>query len=234
MPAEIPPHVIAAIAFVGRGGGAIKTLGGFKKSLHSVPDAANAATNAFLGKICAGELAEESERLFQEVRTALGYKRKDVSLSVTGPLATLTAKDFSVELLYAIEEQEPSRYRTTITLRELHDLDLSRTEGFGRVFAGKFSEIEFSLAKGARVEAVIDAIEGLDGENGLAVDYPSDYSDCTIKVEGVDARVRCTGGSLDVIFARAGTPAELIAAFATVREAFQISKVLSGLIDGPR
>jgi hypothetical protein len=46
------------ILFTGRGGGAVKQLAGFKKSHHSVPDAANATTNAFLGKLCAGELAE--------------------------------------------------------------------------------------------------------------------------------------------------------------------------------
>ncbi len=230
MSAELPSHVVAAIAFVGRGGGLVKTLGGFRKAQHTVPDAANATTNAFLAKICAAELAEEAERLFQDVRTGLEYKRKDVSLNVTSPLANLAAKNFSLELLYALDDAEPARYRVTTTLRDLTDVALARTEAFGRVFAGRFSEIEFALRKGARVEAVIDAIEALDGANGLAVDYPSDCRDCLIRVAGVDAQVRCTGAALDVIFARAGGPAELIDAFTAVREAFQISKVLSGLI----
>jgi hypothetical protein len=230
--AELPSHVVAAISFVGRGGGPIKLLGGFKKSQHSVPDAANAATNAFLAKICASELAAEAETLFQEVRTGLAYKRKDVSLSVTSPFATLAAKDFSVELVYAVDEADPARYRLTTTLRDLHAVALGRSEAFGRIFAGRFSEIEFALKKGARVEAVIDAIEALDDENGLRVDYPSDYGHCMISVEGVDAQVRCSGMALEVIFPRAGAPAELIDAFAVVRDAFQISKVLSGLIGG--
>jgi hypothetical protein len=230
MSAELPSRVVAAIAFVGRGGGPVKTLSGFRKPQHSVPDAANATTNAFLAKICATELAEEAERLFQDVRTGLAYKRKDVSLNVASPVATLAAKDFSVEIGYALDETDPARYLVTTTLRELHDAALARTEPFARVFAGKFSEIEFALQKGARVEAVIDAIEALNGENGLAVDYPSDCRDCTIRVEGVDAQVRCTGATLDVIFPRGGGPAELIDAFAAVRDAFQISKVLSGLI----
>lgn len=232
MPTELPSTIVAAINFVGRGGGAVKTLGGFRKAQHSVPDAANAATNAFLAKICASELAEEAERLFQEVRTGLGYKRKDVSLSVTSPFATLAAKDFSVELVYALDEADPGRYRVTTTLRELTDAELSRTEAFGGIFAGRFSEIEFALKKSARVEAVIDAIEALDGEDGLGVDYPSDYAHCVIRVDGVDAQVRCTGAALEVVFPRAGAPAELIDAFAEVRDAFQISKVLSGLIGG--
>lgn len=230
MAEPLPSRVIAAIAFVGRSGGAVKALAGFKKGRHTLPDAANATTNAFLGKICEPELADEAEKLFQAVRAALDYKRKDLTLSVASPLAVLTAKDFVVEIAYALEERDPGRYDVTTTLRELRDGDVARREEFARVFAGRFSEIAFALNKGARVEAVIDAIEALDGEGGMSVRYPSDYRDCTIAVSGVDAEVRCTGGSLEVVFPRGGAPAELIDAFAAVREAFQISKALRGLI----
>ena len=230
MPVELPSRVIASIAFVGRAGGPVKTLAGFKKSHHTLPDAANAVTNAFLGKICAGELADEAEKFFQEVRAGLGYKRKDVVLSLASPLAVLTARDFTLEIFFALEERDAARYAVTTTLRDLCDGGLAQREEFARIFAGKFAEISFALKKGARVEAVIDAIEALDGEGGLSVRYPSDYRDCAIRVDGVDAEVRCTGATLEVVFPRSGSPAELIAAFAAVREAFQISKALSGLI----
>lgn len=228
--AELPSSVVAAISFVGRGGGQVKTLGGFKKGHHSVPDAANATTTAFLAKICAPELGDEAEALFQEVRAGLGYKRKEIALSLASPLAVLSAKDFVVEILYALEERDPARYAVTTTLRELRNAELARGEPFARIFGGKFSEISFSLKKGVRVEAVIDVIEALDGEGGLSVVFPSDCRECTIRVTGVDAEVRCTGDALEVTFPRGGSPAELIDAFTAVRGAFQISKTLSGLI----
>ncbi len=230
MAAELPERIVTSLAFTGRGGGAVKQLAGFKKSHHSVPDAANATTNAFLGKICETELAEEAERLFQEVRTGLEYKRKDIALTVTSPLAVLTAKDFAVEMLYALEETDPARYAVTTTLRDLRDLETAQRPEFARIMAGKFTEITLGLKKGVRVEAVIDAIEALDGEGGIGVEYPSDCRECTVRVEGVDAAVRCTGMSLEIVFARGGGPAELLAAFAAVREAFQISKALAGMI----
>jgi hypothetical protein len=229
-PDELPSRVVAGISFVGRAGGFVKGLSGFKKGHHSVPDAANAATNAFLGKICERELADEAEKLFQDLRAGLGYKRKEFALSVTSPLAMLGAKDFTVEIYYALEEREPARYAVTTTLRGLMSAGLARTEAFARIFSGRFSEISFVLKKGANVEAVIDAIEELDRDDGLTVTYPSDYRDCTVSVEGVDATVRCTGPMLEIVFPRAGGPAELIEAFAAVREAFRISKGLSGLI----
>lgn len=208
----------------------MKSLAGFRKGRHTVPDAANVATNAFLGRLCASELAEEAEQWFQRVRGALGYKRRELSLGMTSPMATLVARDFTLELCYALEEHDPGRYVTTTILRDLRDAALARTDPFAGLFAGRFNEISFALRKAARVEAIIDAIEALDGERGMAVSYPSDCHECVISVEGVDAQVRCTGSALDLVFRRAGAPAELIDAFAEVREAFQISKPLAGLI----
>ncbi len=226
----LPSSIIAGIAFLGRGGGAVKALGGFRKAHHTVPDAANATTNAFLAKICAAELAADAEALFQSARAALGYRRKDLALSVASPLAVLTAKDFTVEIAYALEEADPARYAITTTLHSLKNAELARTPEFAGVFAARFTEISFALKKGARVEAVIDAIEALDREGGMAVSYPSDCRECEIAVEGVDARVRCTGATLDIVFPRAGAPAELMDGFAAVCDAFQISKALSGLL----
>ncbi len=229
-PDELPSRVVAGISFVGRGGGWVKDLAGFRKGHHTLPDAANATTNAFLGKICERELTDEAEKLFQDLRVALDYKRKDIGLSVTSPLAMLGSKDFSVEIFYALEEREPARFAVTTTLRGVMNAALLRSGAFEKIFAGRFTEISFALKKGAPVESVIDAIEELDGSDGLAVTYPSDYRDCTIAVEGVDAVVRFTGSTLEIVFPRAGGPAELIVAFAAVREAFRISKGLSGLI----
>lgn len=230
MTGALPSAIIAGISFTGRSGGTVKTLGGFKKGHHTVPDAANAVTNAFLGKVCVGELDEQAEVLFQKVRAGLGYKRKDAALALIAPLAVLTARDFTVEIAYALEESDPARYAVTQTLHSLRNGDLAQTEEFAAIFAAAFTEISFTLKQGARVEAVIDAIEALEGEGGLAVDYPADCRECLIRVTGIEARVRCTGGTLDMVFPRAGSPRELMAGFAAVRSAFAVSRTLAGMI----
>ena len=227
---ELPSRVVADILFIGRSGGLVKALRGFRKTHHSVPDAANATTNAFLARIAEPELAEEAEKLFQAARGAMAYKRKDVSLSVSPPVATLSARDFEVEIAYALEDREPSRYAVTTSLRGLRSAEMARSEAVATVFAGMFSEISFALKKGVSVEAVIDAVEALDGDGGLRVNFPSDCAECTIRVDEVEPEVRCTGATLEMVFPRGGSPRELIEAFAAVREAFQISKVLAGLI----
>lgn len=208
----------------------MKALAGFKKGHHTVPDAANATTNAFLGKICEAELTQQAEALFQRVRSGLGYKRRDVALAVSSPSAVLSAKDFTVEILYELEEAAPARYTATTVLRGLRNAELARTEEFSSIFSRMFAEIRFELKKGVRVEAVIDVIEGLEDADGLAVTYPSDCRECTIGVAGVEAQVRCTGSALEIVFPRPGAPGELLEKFGEIRTAFGISRELGGLI----
>lgn len=236
--ADDPKSFISQVSLVGRSGGAFKSLHGFDKSRHTVPDAVNNATSGFLAKLCAHELAEEAEGFFQRTKDALSYKRKDFSLDVTSPLAVLSAKDFTLEIGYALDDADPSSYAITRTLHSIKNGELVRVAEFNELFAGQFSAISFALKKGVRVEAVIDAVEGLEPDEEdpdaarLRVDYPSDCRDCTLTMEGVDASVVCDGATLEMRFSRNGSPRELVEAFAAVRKAFALTKdrALAGLL----
>lgn len=223
---------VSRISFVGRGGGAVKNLGGFRKQHHTVPDAVNAATSAFLAKLCAGELAEEGEALFQRVRAAFGYKRAEVALEVASPTAVLTAREFVYELGYALAESEPTEFVVTRTLHSLATPDVLERAELEELFAGAFGGIVFGLGKGVRVDAVIDAIEALPDDAALTVNYPSSCAHCVLSVDGVAAEVICDGTTLEMRFARNGSPRELAREFMAVRAAFALTKnrVLAGLI----
>ena len=223
---------VTQISLVGRGRGLVKTLAGFRKQHHTVPDSINAATTAFLGKLCAGELATESEQFYQRTKSALGYKRTDLALEVTSPTAVLTAKDFTLEIAYALEKDDPASYGVVRTLHSLRQGELVDRPEFDALFAATFSGIVFALAKSVRVEAVIDAVEARAGRDGLTVTYPSDCRHCALAVDGVGAEVTCDGATLEMRFPRPGSPRELIIAFAAVRSAFVLTKdkVLTGLL----
>ena len=207
-------------------------MAGFKKQHHTVPDAVSAATTAFLGKLCTGELAAEGEQFFQRTKAAMGYLRKDLTLEVTSPQAVLTAKDFTLEIAYALQQSDPSGYAVTRTLHSLGSGELVGLPEFNELFAAVFGGIVFGLTKGARVEAVIDAIEARGGQGGLTVSYPSDCRHCLLAVEGVSAEVLCDGATLEMRFPRNGSPRELVESFAAVRSAFALTKdrVLAGLL----
>ncbi len=230
--ADHPHQFVSRISLVSRSHGKVKTLAGFKKQHHTVPDAVSAATTAFLGKLCAGELAAESEQFFQRTKEAMGYLRKDLALEVTSPSAVLTAKDFTLEIAYALQSADPADYEITRTLHSLRSGELASVPEFNDLFAALFGGIVFGLTKGARVEAVIDAVEEKGGAGGLTVSYPSDYRHCVLAVEGVAAEVICDGATLEMRFPRNGSPKELVETFAAVRSAFALTKdrVLAGLL----
>jgi hypothetical protein len=231
-PAEPPQSFVSRLSLVGRRSGRVKALAGFKKQHHTVPDAVNAATSAFLGKLCASELAAEGEQWFQRTKTAFGYKRAELTLEVASPTAVLAAKDFTLEIVYALEAADPAGYGVTHTLHSLSGGELVDRAEFDGLFAGMFEGMVFGLTKGARVEAVIDAVEAQAGKGGLTVSYPSDCRHCVLAVAGVAAEVVCDGATLEMRFPRPGSPRELVAAFAAVRSAFALSKdrVLAGLL----
>lgn len=223
---------MSRISFVGRSGGAVKNLGGFRKQHHTLPDAVNAATSAFLAKLCAGELAEEGEAMFQRVRVAFGYKRAELSLDVATPHAVLTARDFVFEIGYALAEIEPTEFVVTRTLHSVASPDVLERAELEELFASAFGGIVFDLGKGVRVDAVIDAIEALPNDAALRVDYPSSCAHCVLSVDGVAAEVICDGSTLEMRFARNGSPRELAREFLAVRAAFALTRnrVLAGLI----
>lgn len=230
--ADDPRTFISQLSLTGRSGGRVRVLAGFRKAVHTEPDAVNPATQAFLARLCAAELAAEGEAFFQRTRAALGYRRRDLTLDVASPAAVLTARDFTLEIAYALEAGDPAAYTVTRTLHSLRSGDLVRTAEFDGLFAGLFSAIVFTLTKGVRVDAVVDVVEGLEDAAGLTVDYPSDCRHCVLSVEGVSAQVVCDGATLEMRFARGGSPRELVEDFEAVRRAFALTKnrVLAGLI----
>lgn len=223
---------VGSLRFVGQTTGPVKTLRGFRKGQHTLPDAVTPATIAFLGKLCADELQEEAETLFQKARTACSYKRKDLALDLAPGQAVLAARDFSVEISYAFDDGDPATYRRRWTLDGVRELAFLRGDPCADLFSGRFSELVFGLTKGAPVESVIDAVEDLDEPDRLRVDYPSDCAHCLLSVEGVDAQVRFDGAELAMVFPRTGAPAELLDGFLAVRSAFSLTKsaALSGLL----
>jgi hypothetical protein len=228
---DFSPTTLAALHLSGRTGGAVKRLRGFRKDRHTVPDAVNAATQTFFARLCADEVTEEGEQWFQRTKTALGYKRRDLTLTLGPASALLTARDFALESTWTLDAGDPGSYVVTRTLRSFHAAEFVLGPGCHEVFAGTFTEIVFTLARGVSVEAVIDAVEALP-DTTLTVRYPATCAECTLAVPGVDAMVRCTGATVELVFSHAGSPRELIEAFGRVRSAFRLTEdaSLAGLL----
>ncbi len=221
--AKATDPVVSRLSFQARSGGRVKLLPGFDKLRHTLPDAVNNATTGFLAKLCLKELEADAESLFQRARTGFGYKRREISLSITSPTAELTTIDFVLEFAFALDEATPSDWVLTRTLHPKCSADFLGRPECDALFAATFSSLVFTLEKGANVEAVIDAIEAASADRGLGVAYPSDCEHCDITAEDVDAAIHFTGATLEMVFPRNGSPRELLEGFLALRHRFRLA-----------
>ena len=102
--------VFQAISLAGRQDGLVKRLAGFDKSRHTVPKYVSDRASEFLGRLCEEELSEWADDLFRDMRHAMNYKRRDMSLDCENGLARLVAKDFVLERRYSLVEESPQYY----------------------------------------------------------------------------------------------------------------------------
>ena len=128
-----------------------------------------------------------------------------------------------MEIHYALREEDPSEYAVTRSLHSIRSADFLFTAECDALFPRIFSEVVFTLAKGASVEDVIDAIEGLK-DSPLEVAYPSDCGNCTLSLPDVAAQVRFDGGELAMIFDAPAPPSHLWTQFLELRNAFALTK----------
>ena len=222
---EFSPTTLAALSLSGSTSGLVKHLRGFRKDRHTVPDAVNAATQAFFARLCADELAEEAETWFQRAKDAFAYKRREIALELGSATSLLAARDFTFEITWALDERDPGTYAVTRVLRNFREPEFILGEACQDLFASTFSRIVFTLARGVAVEDVIDAVEALPTtETVMQVRYRANCSECTLSVPNVDAEVRCTGASLEMVFPRVGSPRTLLESFRDVRSAIRLTQ----------
>ncbi|MBL4575287.1 MAG: hypothetical protein JKY51_04200 [Opitutaceae bacterium] len=208
--------VFASVSFKGARHGQVRTLSGFKKGIHTVPDIANETTNRFLAKICESELSQEGEALYQRLRTGLGYKRRDLTLTVEPPFALLHGKEFSLEIMYDLEREAPSIYQIFTTLSGLSCVDILTKDVFNEICAGLFDRFTFALTQTVKVEDVIDAIEAFP-RPGIKVAYPSDCLECSVSLEGFLGHIQCTTHSLDIVLPSKSSPQAFLEGFEALR-----------------
>ncbi|MCC5838967.1 MAG: hypothetical protein JJT96_02495 [Opitutales bacterium] len=219
----LPEGQLARLVLEGVQSGEVRRLPGFRKGLHTVPDRVTPTTEAFLGKLCAPELEGEGEALFREARATFGYKRRDLSFSVSGPTGMLAARHFTLEKTYALDPSDPSLYLLTHRLAQLRGADPDLPAKLDALFPALFSTLLFPLDEAVSVEGLIDGVEALDENSPLTVDYPPDCRECTIRVPGVAAEAICNGHSLALRFPGLHGPTEIFTAFGQVRSAFLAS-----------
>lgn len=211
-------RLIRNLSFVGQYQGLVKRMNGFDKSRHTPPKFASDRAQQFLARLAEPELAEWGEELFTALREGMGYRRKDISLSIENGSARIEAKDFTLERRYELFQNEPESYWVETELREAGSSDLLEEGGFNEAVGPQFERLRCVFQRETKVEEVIDGIEEADSSS-VSVDYPSTCEHCEARIEGLDAVFRFDAATLEIRFPSFGMPRQLIGAYQSMADA---------------
>jgi hypothetical protein len=197
----------------------IRSLSGFVKGFHRVPERVSSAAESFVEKISQKEIEEEVEEVHGEIRSHMKYKRKDMIVD-TGHIVT---PDFEFWVETHQDSEDPSQ---AIISRRLTNISpkIIDDDGFNQVFESSFEDITFEFKEELDIEDLIDQLEELNAKN-IEIDYPADSSYCDLTIEDSELKIRITGNGVTVHAPEATAPKKLVQSFMSIQKALAGSPV---------
>lgn len=218
------------VHLVGTKPGNVKNLLGFRKGFHKVP--AMLPDTMFerqFPAMAATDLERAARELFDKLRAARSYKRKEINLNVDSPNATLTTSDFTLDVAYEPDPADPGDFRLTHDVHSIRDITVFADEKLNEALGGLFNRVLFAFPSPVNVEDVIDELEDTPG-GAANLRYPPDASECTVRLPGFIGEVRVTARTLEVISPAGTSPAELVKTFVGATEILAKNPSLEKLI----
>lgn len=218
------------VHLVGSKPGNVKNLLGFRKGFHKVPAMLpDAMFERQFPAIAAADLERLATDLFNKLRAARGYKRKEINLNVDSPNATLTTADFTLDLAFSPDPADPGDYRLDHDLHTIRDINVLADTALNDTLGGLFNRVLLTFPTPVNVEDVIDELEETPG-GAANLRYPPDASECTARLPGFVGEVRVTARALEVISPAGTSPAELVKTFVGATEVLAKNPSLEKLI----
>ncbi|MFO8027207.1 MAG: hypothetical protein R6U56_06060 [Opitutales bacterium] len=167
--------------------GRIRRLKGFRKC-HQVPDLQYEAAQDFVRKVGAEDVKLLADRIYNDIREAFGYKRKEFDYSCHEGLAEIQTPDFSAQLRIDQCPDDPKYYVLTTELTELHNEAIARNPALHACFNNHCDVLTVIFPTGINVEDKIDAIEDLPALAGC-LSYEPDGSRFELRLPDLDLRI---------------------------------------------
>ena len=225
-----PTAEVRNVHLLGSKPGNVKNLPGFRKGFHKVPATLpDTMYERQFGAMAEPDLDRLARDLFERLRAGRGYKRKEINLNLGSPNATLTTTDFTLDLLYTLDADDPGDCLLTHDLHTIRDIGAFADGSLNEVFAGVFNRVSFSFAQSIDMEDLIDELEDAPG-GAASLRYPPDCSECVIQLPGFMGTVRVTARELEVVSPAGASPAELVKAFVDASAVLAANPTLERLI----
>ena len=210
-------------AFVGMQYGAIKSLSGFKRNVHTVPDSANPAAQRFVSNISDAELKKHTDQVLSSLRNHLGYGIKDVTRSFSGSSASLKTTDFDVNIDITQDQEEPDTYSIRTEVTNFRNPPIVGSPEFNKAVSRFVDTMELQLPSKFDVEEVIARLEKSTLKDLVEIDYTSDLSNVEIQFLETGVLLRFKNGICEVTTEKKTNPLGLLEAVGKTQAALVTS-----------
>ncbi len=194
--------------------GEVKSLPGFKKGFHRVPNSQHKSADSFIKDCGAKIVNDEIHEIADQIKEKLNYKRKELEVSPEGSTRSINTPDFTYSMEIYQSDEDPGDY---ILLRKLEGFSNSSAileDELNSIFSNYFEKLEFDLPNSINVKKLIDRIEGFDDDSPISVNYNhADTSTCTVSIDGLDYDIVVAADTVSIVSNYQTSPVNLIIAY---------------------
>lgn len=200
---------LKSVDLIGRRGGAIRELSGFKKRYHRVPDSVNSHTQSFVEGIASDDLEQEATEIHDKIKANFKYKRKEIRFDIDGASAVISTKDFDLNIHYTQDTDDATAYIIEYQINNIKDPDALLNDGLQKILDRRFDQVRFLIDGSINLKEMIDAIEAEEPER-LELEYPTDCSSLTISMVDCDWKLLITSHGVSIVNNYLESPSKML------------------------
>lgn len=172
---------------VGSVDGRVRKLGSYQKH-HHVPDSHSEAAQTFVRQAGHPDVKDAADRLYADIRSLFGYKRRAFDYSCEAGCAWIKTPDFDLQIRVDQSAVDPRNYTLSTEIVALHTDAIAADDRFHACFTHHCDRLVVEFAAPIQLEDKIDAIEDIP-ELAEALTYEPDGSAFELKLPDLDLRI---------------------------------------------
>jgi hypothetical protein len=141
--------------------GRVRELAGYTKPKAPL-STHNDWERTFVEEAGASDVERVATEVFDQLREAFRYKRKELLFTNAGSTASIQCPDFDVHIVLVQDPDDAERYRLTTDVREFRNVEILNDPRFLSIFTKYCSRVVLELQTPLDVEKTIDDIEEID------------------------------------------------------------------------
>lgn len=187
----------------------VRSLSGFVKGSHKVPNEANGATQRFIENISKNEIKDIVNDIHNGLRKYLKYKRRDIEVSLDMGNASISAPHFEYHVEVTIDQDDPSKVTFHEFIQNISDGYIILSDAFNSAFEHGFNSIKFFFQDNISIKDTIDSLEEID-DSKFELKYDASYTKIEINIDGYNADIIIESDKLVISVIRPVAPKILL------------------------